>query len=422
MNGSKAISMSIWLLSVTAIGLLMATVWIKPPANPSPGEEVTDDTAAPTQSVVQHKIDPVVLPEEPAGLNWQSLETTNYTEYAANLRRAGFPEGLVRQMVIADLSKLYDARERALRPPPVPYDAPVSARVRLPFSSERERVLTLRQLQIEKQQALKEILGEYVPREITRISSPRNYEAMEHALSLLPEEKRDAVQLAHENQIMEEGAELEANANNREEEMAAYKRGLEKLHNSLKEVLTPEEFELYLMNTVPVGTELTRRTIGMEPTDEETSAMYRLSVKYWEAIGGVYERWQASPVPHDQVLAAEQRLSSGMEEVLGPDRYLDYQMATSDSGQQMHNLAERFGLDRQTMAEAFQLQLQIDNLGKKSAFKYPTTPSAPQSDPATWQPNRIELENRLEQTLGPEIYKNWRLGRKLTVSLDPSGK
>jgi hypothetical protein len=419
MNRSKAISMSIWLLSVTAAGLLMATVRIKPPAHPSAGQEVTDGTAAPTQSAVQHKMNPVVLPEEPAGLNWQSLETTNYTAYAANLRRAGFPDGLVRQMVIADLNKLYDARERALRPPAVPYDAPLSARGRLPFSSERERVLGLRQLQIEKQQALKEILGEYVPREITRISGPRNYEAMERALSLLPEEKRDAVQLAHENKIMEEAAELEANADNFQEEMAAYKRGVEKLHNSLKEVLTPEEFEVYLMNTVPVGTELTRRTIGMEPTDEETLAMYRLSVKYWEAIGGVYERWQARPVPPDQVLAAEQRLSSGMEEVLGPDRYLDYQMATSDSGQQMHNLAERFGLDRQTMAEAFQLQLQIDNLGKKSGFKYPTTPSAPASNPATWQPDRIELEKRLEQTLGPEIYKKWRLGRKLTVSLDP---
>jgi hypothetical protein len=40
--------------------------------------------------------------------------------------------------------------------------------------------------------------------------------------------------------------------------------------------MTATEIERFNMNAMPAGTELARRTIGMEPTDEEQLVMYRL--------------------------------------------------------------------------------------------------------------------------------------------------
>src|SRR5438876_818920 len=43
--------------------------------------------------------------------DWAKIETWDYKQYVKNLRAVGFPEELVRDIVIADLDKLYEARE-----------------------------------------------------------------------------------------------------------------------------------------------------------------------------------------------------------------------------------------------------------------------------------------------------------------------
>jgi hypothetical protein len=423
MNDFRKHSLLTWVLSVTSVALLVANFFIHPddgridltPAplpSPSPSAELTEEIKKPETE----------LPAAPAAetnINWSGLETPDYKQYAANLREAGFPPGLVREIVIADLEKLYEEREKALRAPPAPYDAPLSARPRLPFSFESNRVSQLRELLIEKQTALKKMLGEYVPRETLQTSGPRNYESIEYALDLLPAEKREAVQIAQENEILGEAMEFEQNSKNPAVEMAAYKNVVETLHAALTEVLTPGEFERFEMNTTPVGAELARRTLGMEPSDDELQTMFRLTSKYWDDIGGVYERWQARPEPPERIRAAEQELEAGLRVALGADRYLDYQMATSETGQQLRNLADRYGLSRETLVASFELQTELDQLGGATPrFQYPLI-KAPTLNPAERTTQGQELQQRLQELLGVNVWRAWTLGRSLRVSLTP---
>ena len=43
-------------------------------------------------------------------LTWDQMETADYKAYIANLRRVGFPEELIREIIIADVNKLYADR------------------------------------------------------------------------------------------------------------------------------------------------------------------------------------------------------------------------------------------------------------------------------------------------------------------------
>ena len=52
----------------------------------------------------------------------------------ANLRAIGFPEELIRSVIIADIDKLYAPREEALKVKPVPHDAPMDQRQSYPTS------------------------------------------------------------------------------------------------------------------------------------------------------------------------------------------------------------------------------------------------------------------------------------------------
>jgi len=351
---------------------------------------------------------------------WASVESSDYKQYVGNLRSIGFPEELVRSIVIADIDKLYAPREEPLRPKPVPHDAPMAERQSYPVAEAMERILQLREVRLEKQAVLQEILGAYVPREILRAPMSRNYEAYEYAISLLPLEKRDTVQLIQENEFVADDLQ-KIKYPDRADELAAYRRSCEERNKALLEILTPEEFERYEMNTTPAGTEMARRVIGMEPTEAESLAMFRVTYEYWLATGGVYGRWRANPVPPEQIAAAEKQLQAGLIDALGPDRYIDYQMATSEIGQQLRNLAARYEVPRDALVQAFELQNETDRVARSIAqFTRAGASDQSESSGLTQLQMRLsDLEQQMAQVLGPDVWQAWQDGRSHQVELKP---
>jgi hypothetical protein len=333
----------------------------------------------------------------------------------ANLRQLGFPQELVREIITADVNKLYAPREDALKLKRVPQDAPPSERRRKPTPEDIQRMIQLRDMQIEKHGVLQELLGARVPREMIRTPQSRNWEAYEYAIRLLPPEKQEAVQLIQENQWIRDdlnqalGPDYLSGDSN---ELEAYRRGAEERDAALKQILTPEEFEKYERNSVPAGTELARRVIGMEPTEEEMVIMYELTDEYWRKTGAVHGRWRAIAVPPEQIALAEAQLDAGLQQALGPERYVDYQMATCDTGQQMNSLSMRYGLPRETIREAFALQTELDQFAKGN-------PQNGSTDNSALQPRQTELEEKLQLVLGPDIWQAWISGRNQQYDLSP---
>ena len=415
-----------FLLTVTAMALLAANwqVFRHRPTAPAValGIEGTVDTekytvassdsaaaaAPPEAEVAPQAGNAKSQPHNSIGaFDWVQVESTDYKQYVRALRAIGFPEELVRSIVTADIDKLYEPLEQSLKPKRVPYDAPLSQRQTHDISSaDWQRVTDLWNLRVHKQGALQEILGEYVPREILRTPISRNYEAYEYAISQLPVEKRNAVQLAQETEILVEGMN-KTSIKDHAAELEAFKKSREDRDATLRKILTPEEFERYEMNTTPAGTELARRVIGMQPTDQEFTTMFRIAYKNWLDTGGVYGRWRALPVPPGQIAAADAEMHASLKEALGQDRFLDYQMAISDTGQKMRNFGARFELPRETLAQAFDLQTQIDRLSR-------------QRGPAQSAVETMaQLQDHLQQVLGPNLWQAWQEGRNLQVNLDP---
>jgi hypothetical protein len=264
--------------------------------------DITTSAAPQTPAVAQTTVAVSNIAKLPQrAFNWTNIETTDYKQYVARLRSVGFPEELIRTIVVADLNKLFEERESALKLKLMPYDAPMDKRQTHDISDEDwQHIKQLRDLRVEKQAALKEILGTYVPREILRTPISRNYESYEYAIGLLPEEKRDAVQTAQETEIFSE-AYNKTHIADHAAELASFERTRQERDAAMLQVLTPEEFEQYEMNTTPAGTELARRVIGMDPTDDEFATMFRIAYTNWLDTGGVYGRWRARPVPDNQI-------------------------------------------------------------------------------------------------------------------------
>ena len=376
----------------------------KPGTSPPVDETATMNRVTPNSAAAPRPV-----------FDWAKIETWDYKQYVKNLRAVGFPEELVRDIVIADLDKLYEAREAPLKPKLVAYDAPLSQRQTHDISAEDwQRIKDLWQLRREKQGVLEEILGSYVPREILRTPISRNYEAYEYGISQLPPEKRDAVQLAQETEILTEGMH-KTSITDRAAELEAFKQSRQERDAAMLAVLTPEEFERYEMYTTPAGTELARRIIGMEPSGQEFQTMFRIAYKNWVDTGGVYGRWRAAPVPAQQIADADQEMNASLKAALGADRFLDYQMAISGTGQQLRNFGARFELPRETIAQAFDLQTQMDRLARMKNLN-PGGADLPVQSPG----ERVaQLQAQFQQLLGPQLWEAWQSGRNLRVNLDP---
>ena len=408
-------SLPLWLLATSAAVLLAANCYLRlsharlvmrgeqtdratqitGSATESPKPVSSADTSGHVASLLPRAAAPT--------FDWTAVETSDYKQYAANLRAIGLPEELVQAIVIADVNAHYAPKEEALRRKQLPYDVSRAEREGSYGPSEWDRIAQLRDVEVEKQAALKEILGIYVPRDIVRTPRSQNYEAYEYALSLLPEEKRAAAQSIVEDEIIKDGKNHERFPQLGPDAVEAYRVMAAERDAGLKQILTPADFDLYERNTTPCGTELARKVIGMEPTDEEFAAMFRVTYKSWCDSGGVYGWWRAVPVPDQQIAAAEQQLQAGLKETLGPERYLDYQMATSEMGQQLRNLGARYGLSQDALAQAFEAQKQLDAMARSA------TPAAQLTD----------LNEQLQQALGPDAGPAWKDGRSRRVTLNP---
>jgi hypothetical protein len=396
------------LLACVAVILLAANIYLRARAVPQPVEAASSAASKTNPAPLANSPAPVQQTAEalPA-LRWDQMETADYKAYIANLQRVGFPEELIREIIIADVNKLYADRESPLKTPPVPHDAPLAARRRKPTVQDIENLLKLRDTQIEKHQLLEQLLGVKVPREIIRTPNSRNYEAADYAARQLPPEKQQAALEIYELEILKDDLN-QARGLRGAEEMAAYRQVNEERDAALRQLLTPDEFERFMMNAIPPGTEMQRRIMGMEPTSDELLAMWKVTHEQWKEQGGVFGRWRADRVPEEQIRAADEKLEQNLQRLLGPDRYLDYQLATSGTGQQLKNFAHRYNLPRETLSNAFHLQKEIDSFRSTDPLGF--------GEP---DHRARDAQQRLQQTLGPDLYNTWNSGRNRKYELQP---
>jgi hypothetical protein len=145
--------------------------------------------------------------------------------------------------------------------------------------------------------------------------------------------------------------------------------------------------------------------------------MWKVTHEHWKEQGGVFGRWRAERVPEEQIRAANEKLEQKLRTVLGPDRYLDYELATSSTGQQLRNFASRYDLPRETLVNAFRVQKEIDQLEniERTQSRYGL-----QFVPAPARARTVETARReMEKILGRDLYNSWNEGRTLKYDFQP---
>jgi len=151
------------LFASLALNLIVAAALVvvvgRPSASPPTQTVIVDQLASDRFAAEPHQptTNPPALASQPAKFHWGLIESADYRQYIDNLRAIGCPERLIRDIIIADVGKLYADKMGEVNAPWGDWQ-PWYGRDRSQ-ARHRDRSQRISTLQAEQRALLKELLG-----------------------------------------------------------------------------------------------------------------------------------------------------------------------------------------------------------------------------------------------------------------------
>jgi hypothetical protein len=285
-------------------------------------------TAQSTAGLVQ----PAVTSSDSNRFTWQSIESPDYKQYAANLRSIGCPEGTLRDILRADVNQLYEEKKKKLRRAAPKFEYWRKEKEFLPGVG-REAWAGMLALDEERDSVLRSLGIEPDQRKRTAKSSNR----FEWMLDFLDDDKKASIlrlrtELEDKLAVRQEGS-LDA-------------RGLEalqkELEDSIKRLLTHDEALQYDLRLSPTATTVRQQLQGFDPTEEEFVSIFKLRKALDDEYG--QNPGNDSAAERNRRQEAETQMKEQIKQTLGPQRFAEYEMALETGYQYMYIAVKQAGL------------------------------------------------------------------------------
>lgn len=358
------------------------------PANP--GAESTNPAPKPNRA----KVGASFAGPSPSPLGWSALDAGDPRALIARLRETGMPSLLIRSLVETKLERESAAKRAALREanPTPPYWnglAFVNPKIDLKAAAE------LRELERRNLTLLDAELGPE-----TGLAT-RNNPIDRFKYGDLPAGKIRQVKLIDEDydelSTLVTNGMLGITLPGDREQIARLRAEKEK---DMLSVLSPEEYEAYLLRNSTTAGSLRGYVSGFQPTAEEFRTIFRLQRAYDEKYPFVWMAnapGVASPDEFAARAADRTKLAEQIKTALGPMRGVDYERENNAIFYQMNRAVSQVGLSHDLAVQAWTVQKEIDQrvLGLRSDRTIRAADLGVQTNLM-----RSELTNRLYQILG----------------------
>jgi hypothetical protein len=335
--------------------------------------------------------------KEPVVFNWRSVESEDYRAYIRNLRSIGCPEETVRDIIIADVAKLYDQKRAALLPksasqPWKPgFDAPLALNPQLAQQSGA--------LEKEQQQVLSQLLGPGWEAALDSTGFLYDYE--ESHYGFLAADKREKLR-AWERKFAERELEIQTRAVggmlSTEDEQAL--KDLEKARQQeLVSILDATELKEYELRHSPTAQALRQGMVGYELTEEEFGTIFQWRKAFDQLYGD--NLWFADLALSDQQAQDKKKLDEQVRNLLGDKRYAEYQRGQDPDFQDLFQIVQRYSLAQDIATSIYDLQQSVRTQSEKIQGNSALSPD--QKNAALSQLER-QTENTVRELLGDKAF------------------
>jgi hypothetical protein len=283
---------------------------------------------------------------------WSTLSTDDLPTLVTRLRAAGFPPGVIRAMVSAEISARYDARMRAIFEPDG--SQPFWKQSSSIMGSDSKRMEDYARLQRERTKLMRDLFSDdFFGGEEGTAAQRRQFGNLSRSkVDLVQRIEDDYGEMLSTVRAAMQGITLPEDR----EKMALLNR---EKRADLAAVLSPVELADYELRSSPITRLLTNRLGAFTPTEGEFRALYdmqaTLNEKFPYAMGGGSD-FQA----RQETMRA---LSEDLKAKLGPARYDEFTREINSEYQSLNRLAQRDNLPAGAPQRAFSLR---DSVGRES--------------------------------------------------------
>lgn len=325
------VSLVPWTLAGVSIGLnvFLAVAWLRHSAvPPTPGgksKEVPADTAILRRAELRtNQASHLTARARAAKLDWRAVESEDYKTYIANLRAIGCPEETLRDIVAADVGKLFRSRRKTFLNTVSKYEYWKTGSNPTPELTEEQR-RQMTEISRAEREAVGSLLGAGAVEPHIRDGFFGDVEtAYQRALSFLDKTKRNEVleilnaQAEKQYELFGDGfRQLGGDDLKKIETMEA------ETDAKLAQILTPEQKEELAMRNSDTASHLREQLKSFEPSEAEFRTIFHLQKQFDDAFG----KKEDGPAKEQ----AKNELASAIRSVLDAQRFSDYQHAIAPS-------------------------------------------------------------------------------------------
>jgi hypothetical protein len=356
-------------------------------------------------------------------LSWSGIESTNYQTYISNLHLIGCPEETIRDIIVADVAKLYARRRATIRArgPPYRFWKTGEASENGPTSDPGVRK-QLQELETEQRDLVKELLGVDLQAELAKYSLGEDEQERIYGF-LSPEKRQQAQALQARYDAMEQEVYARSKGFLLDEDQEKLRTIEKQREAELAGILSPEELEEYQLRNSATANNMRSQLTGLELNEEEFRKIFHLQKTFDEEFG---EGFDSTDEMQMEAKAKAQRtaqdaLNAELKKTLGETRYNEYVRAQDQDYKALTQLAERFDIPKETADQVYGMKQEAER--QRQAIDSNPNLTVEQRNSALAAIAR-ETENSLASVMGSRIFKAYQKSGgqwmdNLAVSLAP---
>jgi hypothetical protein len=303
---------------------------------------------------------------ESESFRWSQLEAADYKEYIARLRAFGVPEKVVRDIIIADVNKLYRPRYAALLPPKKPANPNFWENRNNYYNRDRDMTKEQREqtaaLRKEQTNLIKELLGADVYEQISKESGYPDY--TERMYGTLDKEQREKIS-DMQQKFQEEQSAIYAKADGYiDQDTQKELEALRKKHRAeLATVLTPEQLEEYELRSSQTSQTMRWELSSFEPDEKEFRAIHNYK-QAMDELNSSRSDDEEKPLTAEEQKARRDKqkaLDESLATSLGTNRVAEYKLM---SNYEYRNLFEA-GVAKETVMKIPDMKKEAESAAAK---------------------------------------------------------
>ena len=312
----------------------------------APGKvETATTTRTRTEPRVSRSVNVI---ESTNAFHWGSIESEDYRQFIENMRAIGLPEETIRDIIIADVNKLYASRIAALYPTPMEFKfwrvEDQSAR-----KEQRDRNQKRRELETEKRTLIKELLGIDYDEALARLAG--RPDEGDYRYGFLPADKQQAVKdLQAKYRDMERALFAEGGPRN-PEARAKFAALRAQQESELAQILGPQDYQEYQLRNSTTARSMRENLASFQPDEEEFRKIFEARKAFDDQFA--FTRDGGDEAVREQRRLAQQQLDEQLRATLGEERYKEYQLAQDDRYRDIYDFTSRNNLSEQVAESVY---------------------------------------------------------------------